>query len=61
MDLFPWVDCLQETKIKRGELAETTSNSVLRNENSAQRHWLYQVPKTKKPVGPRINLAFRRF
>ena len=24
-----------------------------------QRHWLHQVPKTKKPVGPRINLTFR--
>jgi alkylated DNA repair dioxygenase AlkB len=23
-----------------------------------QRHWLHQVPKTKKPVGPRINLTF---
>jgi alkylated DNA repair dioxygenase AlkB len=27
---------------------------------STQRHWLHQVPKTKKPVGPRINLTFRR-
>jgi alkylated DNA repair dioxygenase AlkB len=26
---------------------------------STQRHWLHQVTKTKKPVGPRINLTFR--
>jgi len=52
MDLFPWVDCLQETKIKRGELAETTFNSVLRNENSAQRHWLYVSTKNKEASRP---------
>lgn len=25
-----------------------------------QHHWLHQVPKTARPVGPRINLTFRR-
>lgn len=25
-----------------------------------QRHWQHQVPKTARPVGPRINLTFRR-
>jgi len=24
-----------------------------------QKHWLHQIPKTKRPVGPRINLTFR--
>lgn len=25
-----------------------------------QHHWLHQIPKTSKPVAPRINLTFRR-
>jgi alkylated DNA repair dioxygenase AlkB len=25
-----------------------------------QRHWQHAVPKTRRPVGPRINLTFRR-
>lgn len=25
-----------------------------------QRYWVHQVPKTARPVGPRINLTFRR-
>ncbi len=27
---------------------------------ATQHHWLHQVPKTARPVGPRINLTFRR-
>ena len=27
---------------------------------TTQRHWLHEVPKTKRPVGPRVNLTFRR-
>ena len=27
---------------------------------ATQHHWLHQLPKTKAPVGPRINLTFRR-
>jgi alkylated DNA repair dioxygenase AlkB len=26
---------------------------------ATQHHWLHQVPKTARPVGPRINLTFR--
>jgi len=26
----------------------------------SQRHWLHALPKTAKPVGPRLNLTFRR-
>ena len=26
---------------------------------ATQRHWLHQLPKTARPVGPRINLTFR--
>jgi alkylated DNA repair dioxygenase AlkB len=26
---------------------------------ATQRHWRHHVPKTRQPVGPRINLTFR--
>ena len=49
----------------RDNPAETISlnlehGDVVIMRGSTQRHWLHQVPKTKKPVGPRINLTFRR-
>ena len=25
-----------------------------------QHHWLHQIPKTAKPISPRINLTFRK-
>lgn len=34
--------------------------SLLLMAGTTQHHWLHQVPKTKRPVGPRINLTFRR-
>ncbi len=34
-------------------------NSLLLMAGSLQHHWYHQVPKTKKVVGPRINLTFR--
>ncbi len=33
--------------------------SLLLMAGGTQRHWLHQVPKTRRPVGPRINLTFR--
>ena len=34
--------------------------SVLVMRGATQRHWLHSVPPTRRPVGPRINLTFRR-
>jgi alkylated DNA repair dioxygenase AlkB len=34
--------------------------SLLVMGGTSQLHWRHGVPKTKKPVGPRINLTFRR-
>lgn len=34
--------------------------SLLVMGGTSQNHWRHGVPKTKKPVGPRINLTFRR-
>ncbi|WP_445385495.1 alpha-ketoglutarate-dependent dioxygenase AlkB family protein [Robiginitalea sp. IMCC44478] len=39
---------------------ELVAGSLLIMKGSTQHHWLHQVPKTKKPVGERINLTFRR-
>jgi alkylated DNA repair dioxygenase AlkB len=27
---------------------------------ATQHHWLHQIPKTARPIGPRLNLTFRR-
>lgn len=35
------------------------SASVLLMQGDTQRNWLHAVPKTARPVGPRINLTFR--
>ncbi|MEX0290358.1 MAG: alpha-ketoglutarate-dependent dioxygenase AlkB [Flavobacteriaceae bacterium] len=33
--------------------------SLLLMSGETQHHWLHQIPKTAKPIGPRINLTFR--
>ncbi|PKL95694.1 MAG: alpha-ketoglutarate-dependent dioxygenase AlkB [Gammaproteobacteria bacterium HGW-Gammaproteobacteria-8] len=34
--------------------------SLLLMRGALQQHWQHQLPKTARPVGPRINLTFRR-
>ena len=34
--------------------------SLLLMRGKTQHYWRHQLPKTKKPVGPRINITFRR-
>lgn len=36
------------------------AGSLLLMAGETQMHWLHQVPKTSRPVGPRINLTFRK-
>jgi alkylated DNA repair dioxygenase AlkB len=36
------------------------NGSLLVMGGTSQHHWRHGVPKTRKPVGPRINLTFRR-
>jgi alkylated DNA repair dioxygenase AlkB len=36
------------------------NGSLLLMAGEMQHHWLHQIPKTKKPIGERINLTFRR-
>ena len=35
------------------------NGSLLTMYGAMQHHWLHQIAKTKRPVGPRINLTFR--
>ncbi|NNL32869.1 MAG: alpha-ketoglutarate-dependent dioxygenase AlkB, partial [Flavobacteriaceae bacterium] len=35
------------------------NGSLLIMKGSTQTNWLHQVPKTKKVIGPRINMTFR--
>ena len=35
------------------------NGSLLVMKGETQHHWLHQIPKTKKPLGKRINLTFR--
>lgn len=39
---------------------ELHHGSLLLMEGVMQEHWLHQIPKTKKPMQPRINLTFRK-
>ena len=34
--------------------------SLLVMRGATQRHWMHSVPPTRRPVGPRLNLTFRR-
>ncbi|UPL49219.1 alpha-ketoglutarate-dependent dioxygenase AlkB family protein [Hymenobacter sublimis] len=37
-----------------------TSGSLLLMRGPTQQHWLHALPKTTRPVGPRLNLTFRQ-
>jgi alkylated DNA repair dioxygenase AlkB len=39
---------------------DLSHGSCLVMAGATQHHWLHQLPKTARPVGPRINLTFRR-
>ena len=39
---------------------QLTEGSLLCMSGATQHHWVHAVPKTRRPVGERINLTFRR-
>ncbi|UYZ62075.1 alpha-ketoglutarate-dependent dioxygenase AlkB family protein [Hymenobacter weizhouensis] len=39
---------------------ELTAGSLLVMRGPTQQHWLHALPKTARPVGPRLNLTFRQ-
>ena len=46
-----------QTKLKQE--IELTHGDFLLMKGPTQHHWRHQIPKTKKPINPRINLTFR--
>ncbi len=52
---------LRHRKIREQRYSlELEPGSLLLMQGPTQHHWLHEIPKTRKPVGPRINLTFRK-
>ena len=47
----------KQRRLRREWLLE--DGDVLVLGGATQHHWRHHVPKTRQPVGPRINLTFR--
>ena len=53
---------LRHKKYKENQLKHEVflqNGSLLLMSGSTQHHWLHEIPRTAKPIGPRINLTFR--
>ena len=53
---------LRHKKYKENKLQHEIflqNGSLLLMSGSTQHHWLHEIPRTAKPIGPRINLTFR--
>ena len=53
---------LRHKKYKENQLKHEVflqNGSLLLMSGPTQHHWLHEVPRTAKPIGPRINLTFR--
>ena len=50
----------RQDKSQKTQTLVLESGSVLLMKGSTQKYWLHEIPKTKKIIGPRINLTFRR-
>ena len=53
---------LRHKKYKENQLKHEVllaNGSLLVMSGTTQHHWLHEVPRTAKPIGPRINLTFR--
>jgi alkylated DNA repair dioxygenase AlkB len=46
------------TRVLRYELYPA-SGSLLTMAGTTQTHWLHELPKTRQPVAPRLNLTYR--
>ena len=53
---------LRHKKYKENQLQHEVflqNGSLLLMSGPTQHHWLHEIPRTAKPIGPRINLTFR--
>jgi alkylated DNA repair dioxygenase AlkB len=51
---------LRHKKTRERRTLDLSHGSLLLMSGTSQHHWLHGVPKTRSPVGQRINLTFRR-
>jgi alkylated DNA repair dioxygenase AlkB len=51
---------LRHRRSKARVAVDLAHGSCLIMAGATQHHWLHQLPKTARPVGPRINLTYRR-
>ena len=49
---------ITDKSLKRKDIP-LKSGSLLIMAGATQHHWKHQIPKTKKPMGPRLNITFR--
>ena len=49
---------ITDKTIKRKDIL-LNSGSLLIMAGTTQHYWKHQIPKTKKPIGPRLNITFR--
>ena len=47
----------KENNLKQSIVLKT--GSFLLMKGATQHHWMHEIPRTAKPIGPRINLTFR--
>jgi alkylated DNA repair dioxygenase AlkB len=55
-----WFSLRHKERRELTDKIELTDGSLLVMKGPTQRFWQHQVPKTTRPVDPRINLTFRR-
>ena len=51
---------LKHRRLEERHAFDLPHGSCLIMAGATQHHWLHQLPKTRAPVGPRINLTFRK-
>ena len=51
---------LEHKRSRRREALELPPGSILVMAGATQHRWRHRLPKTRAPVGPRVNLTFRR-
>jgi alkylated DNA repair dioxygenase AlkB len=52
---------LRHKASKEKRALDLAHGSLLLMGGTLQHHWVHELPKTKQPIGERINLTFRRF
>ena len=54
---FEWIKKYKENNLKHEIMLN--HGSLLIMSGTTQHYWMHEIPRTAKPIGPRINLTFR--